>query len=93
MLHYEAAFSAWDENRLAGLVAVMDDGTMTAYVHYLLVYPRYQGYVSVRGCRVFKHRSHFLKGRNGFIPGRTQEAMRSIPPTFGETGMEREEGE
>lgn len=33
-----------DENRLAGLVAVMDDGTMTAYVHYLLVYPRYQGY-------------------------------------------------
>jgi len=49
--------------------------------------------VSVRGCRVFKHRSHFLKGRNGFIPGRTQEAMRSIPPTFGEIGMEREEGE
>ncbi|MCL6686801.1 MULTISPECIES: GNAT family N-acetyltransferase [Akkermansia] len=44
LLHYEAVFSAWDENRLAGLVAVMDDGTMTAYVHYLLVYPRYQGY-------------------------------------------------
>lgn len=41
---YGAVFSAWDENRLAGLVAVMDDGTMTAYVHYLLVYPRYQGY-------------------------------------------------
>ena len=44
LIHYEAVFSAWDENRLAGLVAVMDDGTMTAYVHYLLVYPRYQGY-------------------------------------------------
>ena len=44
LLHYGAVFSAWDGSRLAGLVAVMDDGTMTAYVHYLLVYPRYQGY-------------------------------------------------
>ena len=29
--------------RLAGLIAAMDDGTMTAYVHYLLVHPLYQG--------------------------------------------------
>ena len=41
--HYGAVFSAWDGSRLAGLVAAMDDGTMTAYVHYLLVHPRYQG--------------------------------------------------
>ena len=41
--HYGAVFSAWDGSRLAGLVAAMDDGTMTAYVHYLLVHLRYQG--------------------------------------------------
>lgn len=40
LLHYGAVFSAWDGSRLA---AAMDDGTMTAYVHYLLVHPRYQG--------------------------------------------------
>ena len=40
---YGAVFSAWDGSRLAGLVAAMDDGTMTAYVHYLLVHSRYQG--------------------------------------------------
>ena len=31
--------------------------------------------------------------RNGFLPARTQEAVRLIPPTFGETGIEQEEGE
>ncbi len=36
---YGAVFSAWDGSRLAGLIAAMDDGTMTAYVHYLLVHP------------------------------------------------------
>lgn len=43
LLHYGAVFSAWDGGRLAGLIAAMDDGTMTAYVHYLLVHPLYQG--------------------------------------------------
>ena len=41
LLHYGAVFSAWDGGRLAGLIAAMDDGTMTAYVHYLLVHPLY----------------------------------------------------
>ena len=31
--------------------------------------------------------------RNGFLADRTQEAVRLIPPTFGETGIEQEEGE
>ena len=43
LLHYGTVFSAWDGGRLAGLIAAMDDGTMTAYVHYLLVHPLYQG--------------------------------------------------
>ncbi len=42
MQNYSTVFSAWDGEKLAGLVSVMDDGVMTAYVHYLLVAPDYQ---------------------------------------------------
>ena len=40
--NYETVISAWDGGRLVGLAAAMDDGVMTAYVHYLLVRPEYQ---------------------------------------------------
>ena len=43
MKNFETVFSAWDEDKLVGLIAVMDDGIMTAYVHYLLVNPDYHG--------------------------------------------------
>ena len=36
-------FSAWDNDMLVGLVRVLDDSEMLAYVHYVLVDPRYQG--------------------------------------------------
>jgi ribosomal protein S18 acetylase RimI-like enzyme len=36
-------FSAWDGDKLIGLINVLDDGVMTAYVHYLLVNPAFQG--------------------------------------------------
>lgn len=42
MRNYETVFSAWDGEKLVGLVSAMDDGVMTAYVHYLLVNPEYQ---------------------------------------------------
>ncbi len=35
-------YSAWDGERLVGLVNAIDDGEMTAYIHYLLVDPEYQ---------------------------------------------------
>lgn len=38
-----AVFSAWDGDKLVGLANGIDDGEMTAYVHYLLVDPDYQG--------------------------------------------------
>ena len=41
MQHFETVFTAWDGERLAGLICAMDDGVMTAYVHYLLVRPEY----------------------------------------------------
>lgn len=42
MERYETVYSAWDGEKLVGLVAAMDDGIMTSYVHYLLVNPDYQ---------------------------------------------------
>lgn len=36
-------FTAWDGEKLVGLANGIDDGVMTAYVHYLLVAPEYQG--------------------------------------------------
>ena len=43
MKNSETVFSAWDNNKLVGLINVLDDSIMTAYVHYLLVNPEYQG--------------------------------------------------
>jgi len=34
-------FSAWDGDTLIGLINALDDGIMTAYVHFLLVNPAY----------------------------------------------------
>lgn len=39
----DTVLTAWDGDRLVGLINAIDDGEMTAYVHYLLVHPEYQG--------------------------------------------------
>lgn len=38
-----AVISAWDGNKLVGLVRGLDDGETVAFLHYLLVDPAYQG--------------------------------------------------
>ena len=38
-----SVFSAWDNDKLVGLINALDDGDMTAYIHYLLINPAYQG--------------------------------------------------
>jgi GNAT superfamily N-acetyltransferase len=43
MKNFKTVFSAWDEEKLVGMVCAMDDGIMNAYVHYLLVDPDYHG--------------------------------------------------
>lgn len=35
--NYGTVLSAWEGGELVGLIAAMDDGYLTAYVHYLLV--------------------------------------------------------
>ena len=42
MKHFETVFTAWDGDKLVGLVCAMDDSVMTAYIHYMLVRPEYQ---------------------------------------------------
>lgn len=36
--------SAWDNDRLVGLIRALDDGNTFACIHYFLVNPEYQGY-------------------------------------------------
>lgn len=43
MRNFETAFAAWNGDDLVGLICAMDDGSMTAYVHYLLIKPAFQG--------------------------------------------------
>lgn len=42
MKNYGSVFTAWDGDKLVGLISTMDDGVMTAYIHYMLVRPEYQ---------------------------------------------------
>lgn len=35
--------TAWDGNKLVGLIRALDDGEMVVFLHYLLVHPDYQG--------------------------------------------------
>ncbi len=43
MKNFKTVYSAWDGEKLIGMICVMDDGIMNAYVHYLLVDPEYHG--------------------------------------------------
>lgn len=43
MRNFKTVYSAWDGEKLVGMICAMDDGIMTAYVHYLLVRPEYHG--------------------------------------------------
>jgi len=38
----ETVITAWDDEQLVGLINAIDDGELTAYVHYLCVRPEYQ---------------------------------------------------
>ena len=43
MKNFKTVISAWDGDKLVGMICAMDDGIMNAYVHYLLVRPRISG--------------------------------------------------
>lgn len=41
-MHSSTVLTAWDGARLVGLVRVLDDSELVAYMHYVLVDPDYQ---------------------------------------------------
>lgn len=43
MQNSSTVYTAWNEGRLVGLINVLDDNIMTAYIHYLLIHPEFQG--------------------------------------------------
>ena len=43
LLHSSTVLTAWDGRKLVGLIRVLDDSEMLAYMHYVLVHPDYQG--------------------------------------------------
>ncbi|WP_343084951.1 GNAT family N-acetyltransferase [Blautia producta] len=43
LLNSSTVITAWDNKRLVGLVRLLDDSEMLAYMHYVLVHPNYQG--------------------------------------------------
>lgn len=44
LMNSSTVITAWDKGRLVGLVRVLDDTEMVAYMHYVLVNPAYQGH-------------------------------------------------
>lgn len=44
LMNSSTVISAWDGERLVGLVRAIDDTELVAYVHYVLVDPAYHGY-------------------------------------------------
>jgi hypothetical protein len=46
MRNSDRVVSAWGGEKLVGFMNALSDGAMTAYFHYLLVRPEYQGRVS-----------------------------------------------
>lgn len=88
--NYGSVFSAWDGDRLVGLIGSIDDGVMTAYVHYLLIHPDYQknGIGQRLMEKAKEHYRHYLTivlvsyeksrsfyERNGFQSGESQYPM------------------
>ena len=43
LMHSSTVLTAWDGDKLIGLVRVLDDTTMLAVLHYVLVDPAYHG--------------------------------------------------
>ena len=43
LMHSSTVITAWDDGRLVGLVRLIDDSELVAYMHYVLVHPDYHG--------------------------------------------------
>ena len=44
LMNSSTVLTSWDDDRLVGLIRVLDDTEMLAQIHYVLVHPDYQGH-------------------------------------------------
>lgn len=44
LMHSSTVLTAWDGDRLVGLVRLIDDSELVAYMHYVVVDPAYHGH-------------------------------------------------
>ena len=43
LMNSSTVLTVWDDDKLVGLIRVLDDSEMLAQIHYVLVHPDYQG--------------------------------------------------
>ena len=43
LMNSSTVLTVWDDEKLVGLIRVLDDTEMLAQIHYVLVHPEYQG--------------------------------------------------
>ncbi len=43
LMHSSTVLTAWNDDQLVGLIRVLDDTSMLAQIHYVLVHPDHQG--------------------------------------------------
>ena len=94
--------TAWSGDRLVGLVRALDDGSMTAYVHYVLVDPQFQGH-GIAGHLIEMAKDHYrdyfyievmpeerknasFYEKHGFTLMRDGVAMQIVNADFTDTG-------
>ncbi len=50
--------TAWDSDKLVGLIRAIDDSEMVAFLHYALVHPDYQG-CGIAGTMIEMMKEHY----------------------------------
>lgn len=57
-MHSDTVITAWDKDRLVGLIRALDDSEMVAFLHYALVHPYYQG-LGIAGTMLEMIKAHY----------------------------------
>lgn len=78
--------TAWDEDKLIGLINALSDGVLTAYFHYMLINPSYQG----KG--IGKEMMDLMLDRYKGYQTKVLIAYLNVVEFYGKLGFKAEEG-
>ncbi|UOQ49250.1 GNAT family N-acetyltransferase [Gracilibacillus caseinilyticus] len=78
--------TAWDNNKLIGLINALSDGALTAYFHYMLINPAYQG----KG--IGKEMMNMMLDRYSNYETKVQIAYPNVVEFYGKLGFKKEDG-